>query len=184
MLRSCQLTSSEVPIPPRSFDASLAVAFWRTAVPAGAPCWGHHGHRAVGGRERAARCSPAPGFRPAKSAAKAHARRAGNRYPRSTSERRISPTTRRIRPSFSHHLIADRIWISGQANFIFQAHNPFHSPYAGTNSFQSRVETTALSRVLTLYTGVKLTRWTEFIFDAEEAGGKGVEQGSRNCGVP
>jgi high affinity Mn2+ porin len=75
---------------------------------------------------------------------------------------------------FSHHLIADRVWISGQANFIFQAHNPFHSPYAGTNSFQSRVETTALSRVLTLYTGVKLTRWTEFIFDAEEAGGKGL----------
>jgi high affinity Mn2+ porin len=75
---------------------------------------------------------------------------------------------------FLHHLIADRIWISGQANFIFQAHTPFHSPYAGTNSFQSRVETTALSRVLTLYTGVKLTRWTEFIFDAEEAGGKGL----------
>jgi high affinity Mn2+ porin len=75
---------------------------------------------------------------------------------------------------FSHHLIADRIWISGQANFIFQAHEPFHSPYAGPNSFQSRVETTALSRVLTLYTGVKLTRWTEFIFDAEEAGGKGL----------
>src|ERR1700691_6259940 len=75
---------------------------------------------------------------------------------------------------FSHHLIADRIWISGQANFIFQAHNPFHSPYSGTNSFQSRVETTALSRVLTLYTGIKLTRWTEFIFNAEEAGGKGL----------
>ena len=75
---------------------------------------------------------------------------------------------------FSHHLIADRVWISGQANFIFQAHNPFHSPYSGTNSFQSRVETTALSRVLTLYTGVKITRWTEFIFNAEEAGGKGL----------
>ena len=77
---------------------------------------------------------------------------------------------------FSHHLIADRIWISGQANFIFQAHTPFHSPYAGPNSFQSRVEMTALSRVLTLYTGVKLTRWTEFIFNAEEAGGKGLSQ--------
>jgi high affinity Mn2+ porin len=75
---------------------------------------------------------------------------------------------------FSHHLIANRIWVSGQANFIFQAHNPFHSPYSGTNSFQSRVETTALSRVLTLYTGVRLTRWTEFIFNAEEAGGKGL----------
>jgi high affinity Mn2+ porin len=77
---------------------------------------------------------------------------------------------------FSNHLIADRLWISGQANFIFQAHNPFHSPYSGTNSFQSRVETTALSRVLTLYTGIKLTRWTEFVFNAEEAGGKGLSQ--------
>jgi high affinity Mn2+ porin len=77
---------------------------------------------------------------------------------------------------FSHHLIADRVWVSGQANFIFQAHNPFHSPYAGANSFQSRVETTALSRVLTLYTGIKLTRWTEFVFNAEEAGGKGLSE--------
>jgi high affinity Mn2+ porin len=77
---------------------------------------------------------------------------------------------------FSHHLIADRIWISGQANFIFQAHEPFHSPYSGTNSFQSRVQTTALSRLLTLYTGVKLTRWFEFVFNAEEAGGKGLSQ--------
>ncbi len=77
---------------------------------------------------------------------------------------------------FLHHLIADRIWISGQANFIFQAHGPFHSPYAGVNSFQSRVEMTALSRVLTLYTGVKLTRWSEFVFDAEEAGGKGLSE--------
>ncbi len=77
---------------------------------------------------------------------------------------------------FSSHLIADRLWISAQANFIFQAHPPFHSPYAGTNSLQSRLETTALSRVLTLYTGVKLTRWTEFIFNAEEAGGKGVSE--------
>jgi high affinity Mn2+ porin len=77
---------------------------------------------------------------------------------------------------FSHHLIADRIWISGQANFIFQAHTPFHSPYAGPNSLQSRVETTALSRVLTLYTGIKLARWTEFVFNAEEAGGKGLSE--------
>jgi high affinity Mn2+ porin len=77
---------------------------------------------------------------------------------------------------FSRHLIADRIWISGQANFIFQAHGPFHSPYAGPNSFRSRLETTALSRVLTLYTGIKLARWTEFVFNAEETGGKGLSE--------
>ncbi len=77
---------------------------------------------------------------------------------------------------FSHHLIADRIWISGQANFIFQAHGPFHSPYAGPNSFQSRLQTNALSRVLTLYTGIRFARWSEFIFNAEETGGKGISQ--------
>ena len=77
---------------------------------------------------------------------------------------------------FRSHLIADRVWLSGQANFIFQAHDPFHSPYAGANSFQSNEGQTALSRVLTLYTGVRITRWGEFLFDAEEAGGKGLSQ--------
>ena len=77
---------------------------------------------------------------------------------------------------FRRHLIRDRVWISGQANFIFQAHEPFHSPYAGTNSFKSNREQTALSRVLTLFTGVKLARWTEFVFDVEETGGKGVSE--------
>ncbi len=75
-----------------------------------------------------------------------------------------------------HHLIADRFWVSGQANFIFQAHEPFHSPYEGANSFRSNAYQTALSRVLTLYTGVKLQRWTEFVFDLEETGGKGIGQ--------
>ena len=75
-----------------------------------------------------------------------------------------------------HHLIANRFWISGQSNFIFQAHEPFHSPYEGPNSFQSNRYQTAFSRVLTLYTGVKLQPWTEFIFDLEETGGKGVGQ--------
>jgi high affinity Mn2+ porin len=75
---------------------------------------------------------------------------------------------------FLHHLIADRFWISGQSNFIFEAHGAFHSPYAGPNSFQSNTGQTALSRVLTLYTAFKLARWTEFVFDPEETGGKGV----------
>lgn len=73
------------------------------------------------------------------------------------------------------HLIAGRIWISGQANFIFQAHGPFHSPYQGTNSLVGTGET-AFSRVLTLYTGVKLRRSTEFLFDLEETGGGGISQ--------
>ena len=77
---------------------------------------------------------------------------------------------------FRHHLIADRVWISGQANFLFQAHDPFHSPYEGANSFRSRQGQTALSRVLTLFTGVRITRWGEFLLDAEETGGKGLSE--------
>ncbi len=74
---------------------------------------------------------------------------------------------------FSTHLIADRYWVSGQANFIFQAHGPFHSPYEGTNSFTAPGET-ANSRVLTLYTGVKLRPYTQILFDVEETGGGGL----------
>ena len=74
---------------------------------------------------------------------------------------------------FSTHLIADRYWVSGQANFIFQAHGPFHSPYEGTNSFTAPGET-ANSRVLTLYTGVKLRPYTQILFDLEETGGGGL----------
>jgi high affinity Mn2+ porin len=76
---------------------------------------------------------------------------------------------------FSTHLLANRYWISGQANFIFQAHGPFHSPYQGTNSFVGYGET-ANSRVLTLYTGVKLPGRTEILFDLEETGGGGLSQ--------
>jgi high affinity Mn2+ porin len=80
-------------------------------------------------------------------------------------------------PAFlSHHLIMNRYWVSGQANFIFQAHTPFHSPYAGPNSFHGYGET-ALSRTLTVYTGVRLFRFTELIANADEAGGRGLSDG-------
>jgi hypothetical protein len=80
-------------------------------------------------------------------------------------------------PAFlSRHLIADRFWISGQSNFIFQAHTPFHSPYSGPNSFHAYGEHD-LSRTITLYTGIKLFRFTEVIISADEAGGHGVSDG-------
>ncbi len=44
------------------------------------------------------------------------------------------------------------IWISGQANSIFQTHPNFHSPYAGINSFTGPFEY-KVSLVGTLYTG-------------------------------
>jgi high affinity Mn2+ porin len=76
---------------------------------------------------------------------------------------------------FSSHLIADRFWLSGQANLIFQAHGPFHSPYQGTNSLIGTGET-ANSRVFTLFTGLKLRRFTEVLFDLEETSGGGLSQ--------
>jgi hypothetical protein len=69
-----------------------------------------------------------------------------------------------------------RFWISGQANFIFQAHPPFHAPYSGPNSLHANYEK-ALSRVLTLYTGVRLNHSTELLVDIEEAGGTALSTG-------
>src|ERR1700753_2068750 len=81
-------------------------------------------------------------------------------------------------PAFlSRHLIGSRVWLSGQSNFIFQAHTPFHSPYSGPNSFHAYGEN-ALSRTLTLYTGLRLFRFTEVIASADEAGGSGLSDGS------
>jgi hypothetical protein len=77
-------------------------------------------------------------------------------------------------PAFSmDHLIRDRFWISGQTNFIFQAHTPFHAPYSGPNSFHAYGEH-ATSRTMTLYTGFRLRRFTELVANFDEAGGTGL----------
>jgi high affinity Mn2+ porin len=74
---------------------------------------------------------------------------------------------------FKDHLIGDRFWISGQSNLIFQAHSPFHSPYSGPNSFRAYGQA-VVSRTLTLYTGVRLMRFTELVANFDEAGGRGL----------
>jgi high affinity Mn2+ porin len=74
---------------------------------------------------------------------------------------------------FNNHLIRDRFWISGQSNFILQAHEPFHSPYSGPNSFRASGEA-VVSRTVTLYTGVRLLRFTELVANFDEAGGRGL----------
>jgi high affinity Mn2+ porin len=68
---------------------------------------------------------------------------------------------------------ADRFWLSGQGNFITQYHPTFAAKYSGPNSFQPASETES-SRVFTLFTGVRLFRNTEFLFDLESAGGAGL----------
>jgi high affinity Mn2+ porin len=74
------------------------------------------------------------------------------------------------------HLKDTRFWLSGQANFIFQTHPPFHAPYSGKNSLSPNYEK-ATSRVLTLYTGVRLNNSIEFLIDIEEAGGAALSTG-------
>lgn len=70
-------------------------------------------------------------------------------------------------------------FIAGQANIIFQAHGPFHSPYDGPNSLQSRGEYKT-SLVGTLFLGLQLHRnlryATDAIVDFESAGGRGISQ--------
>src|SRR5271157_3341743 len=73
------------------------------------------------------------------------------------------------------HFKEGRLWISGQANFIFQTHPPFYAEYSGPNSLQPYYEK-ATSRVLTLYTGFELTKSIEVLVDVEEAGGQGLSQ--------
>ena len=71
------------------------------------------------------------------------------------------------------HAEWDRIWVSGQANFISQYHPDFHSPYQGKNSLTPEAQD-ATSRVLTLYTGWRATSTTEFLCDVQETGGHGL----------
>lgn len=67
----------------------------------------------------------------------------------------------------------NRFWVSGRANFIRQQHVDFYSAYSGPNSFTPGHEHDT-SRVLTLFTGVSLTNYVEFLFDLESAGGAGL----------
>jgi len=71
------------------------------------------------------------------------------------------------------HSDDSRWWLSGQVNLIWQAHGRLTSPYQGDNSFRPDPEQ-ALSRVWTVYTGVKLPDHVEFLFDVESAGGRGL----------
>ena len=68
------------------------------------------------------------------------------------------------------HFKDTRFWLSGQANFIFQTHPDFHADYSGKNSLSPDYEK-ATSRVMTLYSGVRLNNSTEVLVDIEEAGG-------------
>jgi high affinity Mn2+ porin len=74
------------------------------------------------------------------------------------------------------HFKSTRFWLSGQANFVFQAHPDFHALYSGTHSLSPGYDK-ATSRVMTLYTGVRLNNCTELLVDIEEAGGAALSSG-------
>jgi high affinity Mn2+ porin len=76
-------------------------------------------------------------------------------------------------PTMIPHPETDRLWISGQVNFISQYHPEFHSPYSGPNSLSAQAQD-ATSRVLTLFTGLRLTSSTELLCDVQETGGNGL----------
>lgn len=71
------------------------------------------------------------------------------------------------------HPETTRWWLSGQMNFIGQAHGSFPAKYSGPNSLKNTREAD-LSNLLTLYSGYELTTTTEVIFDVESAGGHGI----------
>src|ERR1700691_794805 len=74
------------------------------------------------------------------------------------------------------HFKDTRFWLTGQANFIFQTHPPFPAAYSGAHSLSPDYEK-ATSRVMTLYTGVRLNNSTELLVDIEEAGGAALSTG-------
>ena len=74
------------------------------------------------------------------------------------------------------HFKNSRFWLTGQANFIFQTHPEFPALYSGTHSLGPHYEK-ATSRVMTLYTGLRVSNSTEFLADIEEAGGSALSLG-------
>lgn len=77
------------------------------------------------------------------------------------------------------HSTSSRFLASGQANIVFQAHGPFHSPHEGVSSFVGRGEY-KVSLVGTLFLGAQLRKdphsSTDVLLDFESAGGRGISQ--------
>ena len=66
-------------------------------------------------------------------------------------------------------------WLSGQLNGVYQWHPSFRAAYSGTNSLRP-VREDATSRLVTVYTGLRLGARTEVLLDFESAGGGGISQ--------
>ena len=71
------------------------------------------------------------------------------------------------------HPSGQRFFIAGQMNVIYQRHGDFPALYSGPQSFGPDEEY-AVSRVLTLYTGLQLPDGWDVVLDVESAGGLGL----------
>jgi high affinity Mn2+ porin len=106
---------------------------------------------------------------------------------RASAERPNAPTPEDTATTMFSHPDGWRYLVAGQANIIFQAHGPFHSPYDGMNSLLSRGEYKT-SLLGTLYLGAQVVRDPRFnldaIFDLESAGGRGDSEALGLAGAP
>jgi len=85
-------------------------------------------------------------------------------------------------PAMLPHFKDTRFWLTGQMNFIFQAHPPFPALYSGKNSLKDVYEK-ATSRVMTLYSGWRLNNSLEFLGDLEDAAGAGLSNSLGMAGI-
>jgi high affinity Mn2+ porin len=79
--------------------------------------------------------------------------------------------------------LAERLWLSGQANIVNQSHPGFDAKYSGPNSFHDYAEQKT-TWVITLYTGFSLAKNTEIFFDVEGSHGAGVSGALGLGGLP
>ena len=80
------------------------------------------------------------------------------------------------------HFKDTRFWLSGQMNVIAQPPPDFHADYIGPHSLRPRDEI-APSRLMTLYTGVRLNDSTELLVDVEDAAGSGLSNALGRGGI-
>jgi hypothetical protein len=81
------------------------------------------------------------------------------------------------------HSDTSRWWVSGQINIIPQGHGDFPALYSGPNSLNPKSEIRA-SRIFTLYTAARLTKYSDIVFDLEEASGNGISNSLGLAGYP
>ncbi|MBV8206846.1 MAG: porin, partial [Acidobacteria bacterium] len=75
----------------------------------------------------------------------------------------------------------NRFWFSGQLNLIEQGHGGFFALYSGPRSLSNRPEH-AMSRIYTFYTVTRLSRFSDVVFDVEEASGVGLSNSNGLAG--